>query len=151
MAQSEKLVGAVRIEAGAVLLICGMVMHSSLFGQTPTVHNSKRTPLPLDGAKIFRDYCTVCHGPDGKGKGPAARALRHAPPDLTLISKRNHGRFPANKVKAIISGEEQSTAAHGSREMPIWGPIFHDVEWDKDLGHVRLDNVTKFLESLQKE
>jgi hypothetical protein len=35
--------------------------------------------------------------------------------------------------------------------MPIWGPIFHRVEWDKDLGEIRLQNIIKYLESIQKK
>lgn len=58
----------------------------------------------LDGPKIFRNYCAACHGVDGKGKGPVSGALKHAPPDLTSISQRNSGEFPADKVKAIIAG-----------------------------------------------
>jgi len=40
-------------------------------------------------------------------------------------------------------------AAHGSREMPIWGPIFHQIEEDIDRGHVRMENLVKYLESIQ--
>jgi hypothetical protein len=32
----------------------------------------------------------------------------------------------------MIAGQEQSVTAHGSREMPIWGPVFHKVEMDQD-------------------
>jgi mono/diheme cytochrome c family protein len=60
--------------------------------------------LPLDGAKTFRSYCAACHGIDGKGHGPVAGALRHAPPDLTLILQRNGGKFPADKVRTVIAG-----------------------------------------------
>ncbi len=35
------------------------------------------------GAEVFATYCAVCHGPDGKGNGPAAAALVPPPPDLT--------------------------------------------------------------------
>ena len=45
-------------------------------------------------------------------------------------------------------GEEVS-ASHGSREMPIWGPIFHQIESDVDRGNVRLENLVKYLESIQ--
>jgi hypothetical protein len=41
--------------------------------------------------------------------------------------------------------------AHGNREMPVWGPVFHFVEWDQDLGNVRLDAITKYLESIQEK
>jgi len=33
--------------------------------------------------------------------------------------------------------------------MPIWGPVFHQVESDVDRGYVRLDNLIKYLESIQ--
>ena len=41
--------------------------------------------------------------------------------------------------------------AHGNREMPVWGPIFHEVEADQDWGEVRLDAITKHLESIQQK
>jgi hypothetical protein len=52
-------------------------------------------------------------------------------------------------VERVISGEEQLTAAHGSREMPLWGPIFSQIAWDQDLGRVRVHNLAKYLESIQ--
>jgi mono/diheme cytochrome c family protein len=33
--------------------------------------------------------------------------------------------------------------------MPIWGPVFHQIEWDVDRGNVRLENLVKYLESIQ--
>jgi len=54
-------------------------------------------------------------------------------------------------VKEIIEGKDSGPLAHGSREMPVWGPIFHEVESDMDLGEVRLDAVTKTIESMQQK
>jgi len=119
--------------------------------QGPAIQARQRIPLPLDGAQIFRSYCATCHGADGKGQGPVATALKHPPSDLTLISRRNGSRFPRDRVKAIIAGQEQSISAHGSREMPVWGPVFHEVERDQDWGEIRLENVTTFLQSLQQK
>jgi hypothetical protein len=34
--------------------------------------------------------------------------------------------------------------------MPIWGPIFHEVESDQDWGEVRLDAINKHIESIQR-
>ena len=48
-------------------------------------------------------------------------------------------------------GADDLLSAHGSKEMPIWGPIFHEIEFDQDLGNVRLENVTKYLEFLQRK
>jgi mono/diheme cytochrome c family protein len=122
-----------------------------LASQGQAVQVSQRIPLPLDGAQIFRNYCAPCHGADGKGQGPVASALKHRPSDLTLISRRNGGRFPRDRVKATIAGQEQPISAHGSREMPVWGPVFHEVERDQDWGEVRLENVTTFVQSLQQK
>ncbi len=106
---------------------------------------------PLEGAKIFQYYCASCHGPDARGHGPAAPALRHSTPDLTLISQKNGGKFPYQQVKDIIAGTGSAPLAHGNREMPIWGPVFHQVETDQDWGEVRLDAITKYLASIQQK
>jgi hypothetical protein len=77
-----------------------------------------------------------------------ARAMKDAPADLTQIAIRNGGVFPEKKVKRIISGESDMTS-HGTREMPLWGPIFSQIAWDQDLGRVRIANLTKYIESIQ--
>ena len=100
--------------------------------------------IPLDGGKIFSNYCASCHGVNGNGNGPVAPALKTKVPDLTTLARRNGGKFPAVRVRGIIAGDERY-AAHGSREMPVWGPIFHQIEYDRDLGYVRLQNVTEYL------
>ena len=108
--------------------------------------------LPVDGAGIFRNYCAACHGPNGRGHGPVSKALRKKVPDLTKLSRRNGGAFPAIHVRTtIMSGSDDLLPAHGSKQMPIWGPIFHEIEFDQDLGNVRLENVTKYLESIQRK
>jgi len=107
---------------------------------------------PVDGVSIFRNYCGACHGLDGRGNGPASKALKQEVPDLTRLSQRNNGAFPAIHVRNIITfGTDDLLPAHGSKNMPIWGPIFHEIEFDHDLGHVRLDNVTKYIESIQRK
>ena len=103
----------------------------------------------LQGAELFKAYCAVCHGIDAKGNGPMARSLRTAPADLTGIAARNRGAFPAARVRQVISGEEALGAGHGTREMPIWGPVFSQIGRDQDLGRVRIDNLARYLESLQ--
>lgn len=108
------------------------------------------TLVEVEGGEIYRNHCAVCHGKDGRGHGPAAIALKETVPDLTQIARRNGGVFPASRVKAVIDGTEES-AAHGSREMPVWGPIFHEFEWDQDLGEVRLQNVTDYIRSIQQK
>jgi len=102
----------------------------------------------LEGPDLFRAYCASCHGVDGRGHGPVAPALKATVPDLTLISKNNKGEFPVARVRRILQGEGM-IVSHGSREMPVWGPIFHQVEEDVDRGNVRVENLVKYLESIQ--
>jgi mono/diheme cytochrome c family protein len=115
----------------------------------PRISNQSEV-VPLDGAKIFLSYCAPCHGVSGKGNGPVAPALKAKVPQLNALSHRNHGQFPIDSVRHIIAGDE-TNAAHGSHEMPIWGPIFHQIDNDQDLGFVRLQNVTEYLKSIQQK
>jgi len=78
--------------------------------------------LPPDGAQVFRTYCASCHGTHAKGDGPVAIAMKVPPPDLTLIASGNHGVFPAERVHQIVQGK--GPAAHGERNMPVWGDVF---------------------------
>jgi len=103
----------------------------------------------VKGPDLFRANCAACHGTDGKGVGPVAPTLKIKPADLTVIGKNNGGIFPEARVLKIISGDEPSLLSHGTREMPIWGPIFHQIEADQDFGNVRLQNLIKYLESIQ--
>jgi mono/diheme cytochrome c family protein len=105
----------------------------------------------VKGPDLFRAHCAACHGAGGKGDGPVASALKSKPADLTVLSKNNRGKFPIERVRKFISGDDPSLSSHGSREMPVWGPIFHQIENDQDLGNVRLQNLIKYLETIQQK
>jgi mono/diheme cytochrome c family protein len=74
-----------------------------------------------EGQSVYQDKCAMCHGQDGKGKGPAAAAFSPAPSDLTkpgfwqgdvkqkitATIENGHGSMPAIKlspsqIKAVI-------------------------------------------------
>jgi hypothetical protein len=88
----------------------------------------------LDGATLYQTYCAVCHGKTADGDGPTASVLKAHVPNLTEIAKRNGGVFPFARVQKIIDGTESAGLRHGTREMPIWGPIFSRVADDRDYG-----------------
>ena len=102
----------------------------------------------ISGKELYLDHCAVCHGVSGKGDGPAAPALKTAPRDLTLLAKNNGGKFPSMHVVNVLDSNPGGPV-HGSREMPIWGPIFRQLGPDPTLGHLRALNVTKYIESVQ--
>jgi mono/diheme cytochrome c family protein len=136
---------------GSTLLWLGSDSTATAHQDKPQAPTENQWPVvPLDGAKIFRNHCAACHGINGSGNGPVTRALKTKPPDLTTIARRNSGTFPAAHVRSFIAGDD-ALAAHGSREMPIWGPIFHQIQNDQDLGFVRLQNVTNYLNSIQRK
>ena len=116
----------------------------------PKLEETNRVINSLDGPALFNNYCAVCHGVSAKGDGPMAKMLTVKAPDLTRIAERHGGKFSRPQVEGIISGEA-ALHGHGTREMPIWGPIFSQVSWDMDLGRVRVDNVARYLESLQEK
>jgi mono/diheme cytochrome c family protein len=103
-----------------------------------------------DGKQMYTNYCAPCHGTDGKGRGPAASALKTQPTDLTVLRKHHNGKFPDTHVVAILQfGTEEP--AHGSAAMPVWGPILGNMSrtntQDKEL---RITNLTRYLESIQE-
>jgi hypothetical protein len=85
---------------------------------------------------------------EGKGNGPVAPALSTKLPDLTTITQRNGGIFPVARIKKIIAGDE-AVAGHGSREMPVWGPIFRGLDADAAANRERIANIVEYLRSLQ--
>ena len=102
----------------------------------------------LVGKDSFEAYCATCHGPGGRGDGPTARALKNAPADLTLLTRGNRDVFPRERLKATLTGAGRSVSAHGTTEMPIWGPLFRAFESDAR-ARVRIDNLVAYIETLQ--
>jgi mono/diheme cytochrome c family protein len=139
--------------ARTIVLVVGFavcVMFSLAQEQKPEI---KHAPAPhtsaASGEEMFVSYCAACHGKDGKGNGPAAPALKTAPADLTTLAARNGGKYPGDKLTAVLRGQAKLTA-HGDQEMPVWGPVF----WKMSGGHEaevqqRVANLSRYIESLQ--
>jgi mono/diheme cytochrome c family protein len=136
---------------GVVLLAA----ENPLFVQSATpVHQNDKTQLPPtyvpSGKQMYKEYCASCHGVDGKGRGPIAPSFRKPTPDLTRLSKRYAGTFPEGYVAAVLRFGP-GFAAHGSSEMPVWGPIFQYLDnYDEAAVRQRIKNLCDFLESIQE-
>jgi len=109
----------------------------------------------VSGEHDFNMYCASCHGESGKGDGRIAARLEKKPPDLTRLTQR-YGTFPRDKVIQFIDGQAD-VAAHGNRDMPVWGKWF-TLEATEGLGGAegdaatvkrRIDNVVDYIETLQ--
>ncbi len=114
-----------------------------------------QTGTRLDpGKREFEVRCASCHGLTGKGNGTITDLLRRSPPDLTQLAKSNGGILPMERLYQSILGE--SVAAHGSRDMPVWGTVYRadaagyygEVPYDPE-GYVR-GRVLSLLEYISR-
>lgn len=105
------------------------------------------------GQELFTKHCAQCHGADGKGNGPMANSLKVAPADLTRISQRAGGTFPASHIADIIR-YGGNVEAHGQRDMPVWGKVFSDAGGHGKIGGTysrrAVVALKGYLESIQK-
>lgn len=104
---------------------------------------------PASGQEMYTSYCAACHGKDGKGDGPAASALKTPVTNLTTLAAKNGGKYPSMKVSSVIRGEDV-LAAHGSRDMPVWGKLFWSISDGHDAEVLqRVANLNSYIESIQ--
>ena len=104
-----------------------------------------------EGRRLYRIYCSGCHGAQGRGDGPAADDLGPAPADLTVIQRNNDGVYPARKLEKSISGLD-SEPGHRRREMPLWGFAFRETGSDADQTEAveeKIRKLVKYIESIQ--
>ncbi|MFZ5965046.1 c-type cytochrome [Thalassococcus sp. BH17M4-6] len=111
-------------------------------------------PGASEGQRLFMENCAVCHGADGKGNGPMARAMTKAPANLTLIAVRNGDTFPRARVLSTIDGYARS-AVEGPN-MPEFGELLRGDLIPLDTGDGvetptprKLVALLEYLESIQ--
>ena len=134
----------------ALLFSLAIAQQAAPAQNTPSV---KHVPItnapPTSGKAMFNSYCAVCHGTDAKGSGPAASAMKTPPTDLTGLAKNSGGKYPAAHVAAVIRGQA-TTAAHGSQDMPVWGPLFSSIsQGHESQVQQRISNLVGYIETLQ--
>jgi mono/diheme cytochrome c family protein len=141
--------------AAIMVLVCGCGMSAQTAPAAtqpapPAIkHVTAPYTTPSSGKGMFEAYCASCHGKDGHGDGPAASALKMPTTNLTTLAAKNGGAFPAAHVAAVIQGDAL-TPAHGSKDMPVWGPIFLSIAGHSQAEvQLRIRNLTNYVESLQ--
>jgi mono/diheme cytochrome c family protein len=103
------------------------------------------------GRAAFNLYCSSCHGKTAQGDGPVAATLKVAPADLTRLTGKHGGKFPADWVYARIDGREP-VVAHGPSDMPVWGLSFQDpgrVDNQETQVENRIRDLVAYLATLQ--
>jgi mono/diheme cytochrome c family protein len=142
-----------------LLAVSGLFLGAMLIGQEATKQTQEKTikKVPIaesevgSGKQMYQDYCAACHGLDGKGNGPAASALNcKALPDLTTIAKRHNQKSAALEVQGVLRFGAESKA-HGTSDMPLWGPLFRSLKGDDNLVKLRITNLSEYVDSLQQK
>lgn len=128
----------------------GILVSAFIVALTPVLLGAGGQSSTYGGANDFNAYCSSCHGPSAKGDGPIANSFRKRPADLTKLSARNNGVYPAEMVFKTIDGRTP-VAGHGGPDMPTWGDVFvkSSESATADAVRVRIDSLVKYLETLQ--
>lgn len=85
------------------------------------------------GKQIFATNCATCHGPEGKGDGPAASALNPKPTNMAAGPYKHVGDF--DTWKGVIANGVPGTAM---------------APWSGTLTDEQITNVTAYALSLKK-
>lgn len=134
-----------------MVALCALAVPAGLVAQEKPKIVQRVPPATdvVDAEAMFREYCAACHGSGGKGDGPAAAALKTVPADLTRISARNGGKFPTVKIRRYIEGLDQ-IAAHGSRDMPVWGRLFRSLPGGETAVPLRVQHLSDYIMKMQQ-
>jgi mono/diheme cytochrome c family protein len=95
-----------------------------------TTRSSAPAPTQVSlelGEKVFQQRCVLCHGPEGRGNGPASAALKPPP--------RNF--HDAAYMHSKTDDELLTSVRNGKSAMPPWGKVLSDVEIRSALMYVR--------------
>jgi mono/diheme cytochrome c family protein len=133
-----------------LLIVLGLLLFAGVVSaqQKPRIEQAPIPRIsPSEGKEMFASYCSPCHGKEGRGDGPAAPALKRVPADLTTLTSRNGGQFPQVRVRRYIEGADE-VAAHGTRDMPVWGPLFRSLS--PDTAKLRTEALAEYIKSIQK-
>ena len=116
-----------RIARSAALILAALVV----LGAAVFFVATRPPQLPVNGRELYVRYCASCHGMGGRGDGPASKAFRRRPSDLTRVRERYGGQYPVRKVMAAIDGR-YPVRAHGDSAMPVWGIVFEQEKEEKE-------------------
>lgn len=139
-----------RSDLRGLIIALGTIAALSLLGTSARAAESEAITV---GKTQYMKYCATCHGPTGTGTdGTASKLFTKPPTNLTLLAKNHGGKFPMMEVIGIVRGD-QPIAAHGTKEMPIWGQTFgkplSEGMYGKDAADAQIMNIGQYLETIQ--
>jgi mono/diheme cytochrome c family protein len=134
--------------------VIAVIATLAVLGSVVAFISTKPSQAPVDGRALYVRYCASCHGTGGLGDGPASKAFRRRPSDLTRVRERYGGQYPVRELMAAIDGRSP-VRAHGDSTMPVWGIVFeHEAEekearWPKRTTLLQTRLIAEYVLTLQ--
>jgi mono/diheme cytochrome c family protein len=134
---------------GTLVVAAGLCLAQTQTQKPEVKQTAIKQTNAASGKEMYAQYCAACHGAEGKGNGPAASAMKVAPTDLTQLAKKHDGKYPANSVASVLKFGN-GPGAHGSANMPVWGPLLQSLDKYHDTtAQQRISNLVNYIETLQ--
>lgn len=102
-------------------------------------------PAAYEGRRLYVSYCQLCHGTEGKGDGPLAKAMKISPANLTTTVRSRSDTI----LTKIITGEGRQTITGRDRHnllseaMPEWKDVFNESEVKALIAYLRFLSRSK--------
>ena len=125
------------------MIIRSVALLSLIAVSVPAV--SANPPAAYEGRRLYVSYCELCHGNDGKGGGPLAKAMKINPADLTTTVRSRSDTI----LTKIITGEGRQTITGRDRHnllseaMPEWKDVFDKAQVQALIAYLRFLSRTK--------
>jgi mono/diheme cytochrome c family protein len=130
------------------LIVQGLVLGLMFMGQSIAYAADAN-----QGKEMYLQYCSSCHGQDGRGDGSVSAFLKVKVPDLTVLKKKNKGIYPLDAVILAIDGRRK-LRSHGDPKMPVWGESFSREAKDPKSAEVsvsaREKAIAEYVATLQR-
>ncbi len=103
--------------------------------------NPEEVKLPdaYEGRRLYVSYCQLCHGTDGRGDGPLAKAMKISPADLnTTVRSRSDTiltKIITGKGRQTITGRDRHNLL--SDAMPEWKDVFTESQVKALIAYIR--------------
>ncbi len=98
-----------------------------------------KPPDAYEGRRLYVSYCQLCHGTDGRGDGPLAKAMKISPSDLNTTVRSRSDTI----LTKIITGEGRQTITGRDRHnllsdaMPEWKDVFSESQVKALIAYLR--------------
>ncbi|MDP3775221.1 MAG: cytochrome c [Gemmatimonadales bacterium] len=102
------------------LTLCSLVALAALLG-------AHRGQTPATGRDVYRTRCAMCHGPEGRGDGPAGAALTPRATNLTVGAD----------LTAVSDSVVRAIVTSGRRGMPAFGRMLTRAQTDSVVAYLR--------------